>query len=71
MLSNFELLLDLRLEGCSHEVGLLDNLRIVFGWEWFRVGQLMLNFLGLIWCGSSEIITFGDKDRCLTLLRGC
>ena len=71
MLSHFELLLDLRLEGSGHKVGLLDNLHIVFGRERFWVGQLMLNFLGLVWCGSSEIVTFGDKDRCLTLLLGC
>ena len=68
MLSHFELLLDLRLEGSGHKVALLDNLHIVFGGEWFRIGQLMLNFFGLIWCGSSEIVTFGDKDRALTLL---
>ena len=71
MLSHFELLLDLRLEGRGHKVGLLDNLHIVFGWESLRVGQLVLNFLGLIWCGSSEIVTFGDKDRALALLLGC
>lgn len=71
MLSHFELLLDLRLEGRGHIVGLLDNLHIVFGRRSPRVGQLVLNFLGLIWCGSSEIVTFGDKDRALALLLGC